>query len=118
MHRLREARIAERVQTGNQIYALLLEFGIVLPLGERGIKQVPVILMSPDADLPPTTRQILSAQFDHYLYLARLIAAFVKVVVASLHAATSIESGMARSGFNQTTFPNTQLRVAPDQRFG
>ncbi len=44
--------------------------------------------------------------------------AFVKVVVASLHAATSIESGMARSGFNQTTFPNTQLRVAPDQRFG
>ena len=46
------------------------------------------------------------------------VPAFVKVVVASLHAATSIESGMARSGFNQTTFPNTQLRVAPDQRFG
>ncbi len=44
--------------------------------------------------------------------------AFVKVVVAILHSATSIESGMARSGFNQTIFPNTQLRVAPDQRFG
>ncbi len=73
LHRLREARIAERVQTGNQIHALLLEFGIVLPLGERGIKQIPVILMSPDADLPTTVRQILSAQFDHYRYLAQLI---------------------------------------------
>lgn len=28
LHRLREARIADRVQTANQIHALLLEFGI------------------------------------------------------------------------------------------
>ncbi len=32
LHRLREARIVDRVQTANQIHALLLEFDIVLPL--------------------------------------------------------------------------------------
>ena len=63
-------------------------------------------------------KQVVIYQCLPILTGVRQDPAFVKVVVASLHAATSIESGMARSGFNQTTFPNTQLRVAPDQRFG
>ncbi|MGY3869158.1 IS110 family RNA-guided transposase [Aeromonas crassostreae] len=74
LHRLREARIADRVQTSNQIHALLLEFGIVLPLGARGIKQVPDIVTNTSADLPQAARQILSAQYEHYCYLAGLIA--------------------------------------------
>lgn len=74
LHRLREARIADRVQTANQIHALLLEFGIVLPLGARGIKQVPDIVMNASADLPHAARRILSAQYEHYRYLAELIA--------------------------------------------
>jgi hypothetical protein len=61
-HRMREARIADRVQTGNQIHALLLEFGIVLPLGARGIRQVPDIVMNATAELPQAARRILSAQ--------------------------------------------------------
>nr|MBS2784406.1 transposase [Aeromonas salmonicida] len=74
LHRLREARIADRVQTANQIHALLLEFGIVLPLGARGIKQAPDIVMNASADLPHAARRILSAQYEHYRYLAELIA--------------------------------------------
>jgi len=62
------------VQTTNQIHALLLEFGIVLPLGALGITQVPDIVMNASADLPHTARQILSAQYEHYRYLAELIA--------------------------------------------
>ncbi|BBQ30000.1 IS110 family transposase (plasmid) [Aeromonas caviae] len=81
-HRLREARIAERVQTSNQIHALLLEFGIVLPLGARGIKQVPDILTDAGSDLPTVAQQVLSAQYDHYVYLAALITELDKQIGA------------------------------------
>ncbi len=50
--------------------ALLLEFGIVLPRGARGIKQVPDIVMNAGADLPHAGRWALSAQYEHYRYLA------------------------------------------------
>jgi transposase len=74
LHRLREARIAERVKTTNQIHALLLEFGFVLPLGARGLQQLPALLEDA-ADLPDLASQLLSAQYDHYSYLVKLIAA-------------------------------------------
>ena len=65
-HRLREARIADRIQTNNQIHALLLEFGIALPSGVRGIAQLPMLLMDDSNDLPIKARQILQRQLDHY----------------------------------------------------
>ncbi|WP_062791553.1 IS110 family transposase [Aquitalea pelogenes] len=69
LHRLREARIAERVQTNNQIHALLLEFGIALPVGVRGITQLPMVLMDTSNDLPVKARQILQRQLEHYRQL-------------------------------------------------
>ena len=73
LHRLREARIAERVRTGNQIHALLLEFGIALPVGSRGIKQVPVFLQDSHTELPVSAKRTLGRQFEHYHYLSQLI---------------------------------------------
>ena len=52
LHRLREARIRERVQTGNQIHALLLAFGLALPQGVRGLQQAHMLLREHDAALP------------------------------------------------------------------
>ncbi|WP_189537028.1 IS110 family transposase, partial [Paludibacterium paludis] len=69
LHRLREARIAERVQTNNQIHALLLEFGIALPVGVRGITQLPMQLMDETNGLPVKARQILQRQLEHYRLL-------------------------------------------------
>lgn len=69
LHRLREARIAERVLINNQIHALLLEFGIALPVGVRGIAQLPVLLMDESNGLPVKARQILQRQLDHYRLL-------------------------------------------------
>lgn len=71
-HRLREARIGERTQTGNQIHALLLEFGVALPVGVRGIKQVPVWLQE-DSGLPVLARRVLERHFDHWCALNRQI---------------------------------------------
>ncbi|QEL55454.1 IS110 family RNA-guided transposase [Chromobacterium paludis] len=69
LHRLRESRIAERIQTNNQIHALLLEFGIALPVGVRGITQLPTLLMDETNGLPVKARQILQRQLDHYRLL-------------------------------------------------
>lgn len=74
LHRWREARIAERVQTNNQIHALLLEFGIALPIGARGIAQLPAILMDDANGLPPKARQVLQRQLDFLRLLQEQIA--------------------------------------------
>lgn len=74
VHRLREVRIAERVQTGNQIHALLLEFGIALPVGVRGIKQASGLLADAGNDLPVQARNVLARQLAHYHDLERVMA--------------------------------------------
>ena len=74
VHRLREARIAERVQTANQIHALLLEFGIALPVGERGIKQASALLADADHELPISVGKVLQRQVAHYRELQEMIA--------------------------------------------
>lgn len=71
LHRLREARIAERVQTGNQIHALLLEFGIALPPGQRGIHEASAIESSNDSELPLLVRQVLTRHLQHYRLLQK-----------------------------------------------
>jgi transposase len=69
LHRLREARIVERVQTNNQIHALLLEFGIALPLGQRGIYDATAIAADSSSELPLVARQVLLRHLDHFRLL-------------------------------------------------
>lgn len=82
LHRLREVRIAERIQCNNQIHALLLEFGLALPLGTRGIAQLPMIIMDDGNDLPLKVRQVLQRQLDHYRLLKELIDTLDREITA------------------------------------
>lgn len=66
LHRLREARIAERVRCGNQVHALLLEFGIALSPGARGVHEAHTLLADHQADLPPIAWRVLEAQLQHH----------------------------------------------------
>lgn len=84
LHRLREARIAERIRSGNQIHALLSEFGIALPVGSRGIKQVPVLLRDPHNEFPLSAKRTLGRQLEHYRYLSQLIHELDDEIAASL----------------------------------
>ncbi len=85
LHRLREARIGERTQAGNQIHALLLEFGVALPLGVRGIKQAPLWLQE-ESGLPALARRTLERHFDHWCYLNQQIAELDAEVAAQAKA--------------------------------
>ncbi|AUH50775.1 IS110 family transposase [Chromobacterium sp. ATCC 53434] len=73
LHRLREARIGERVQTGNQIHALLLEFGIALPQGAQGLQQARLLLREREVALPPIAWRVLEAQLSHHDQLQQQI---------------------------------------------
>jgi len=66
LHRLREARIRERVQTSNQIHALLLEFGLALPQGARGLQQAHSLLGERDAALPEGAWRVLEKPLQHH----------------------------------------------------
>lgn len=75
LHRLREARIRERVRTGNQIHALLLEFGIALPLGARGLAQARTLQAEHTAELPPIAWRVLAEQLQYHEQLQQGIDA-------------------------------------------
>ncbi|ATU96699.1 IS110-like element ISAs24 family transposase [Aeromonas salmonicida] len=118
LHRLREARIADRVQTANQIHALLLEFGIVLPLGARGIKQVPDIVMNASADLPHAARRVLSAQYEHYRYLAELIAGLDSQIGAQAKADALTSRLMTIPGIGPITASQLAADAGNAQSYG
>ncbi len=82
LHRLREARIRERVQTGNQIHALLLEFGLALPQGVRGLQQAHVLLREHDAALPEGAWRVLEKPLQHHDLLLQEIEALDREIAA------------------------------------
>ncbi len=82
LHRLREARIRERVQTGNQIHALLLAFGLALPQGVRGLQQAHVLLREHDAALPEGAWRVLEKQLQHHDLLLQEIETLDREIAA------------------------------------
>lgn len=73
LHRIRDARVAERTACINQTHAFLLEFGIGMAGSKAMMGALPEIAEDADNGLPATSRRMLMAQYEHYKYLcARL----------------------------------------------
>lgn len=85
VHRLREARVAERTACMNQAHGFLLEFGIALPTGHGAVRQLPA-LAADDAQrpLPALLRQALMALYDHYRYLSEQVRALDRQIEQAL----------------------------------
>lgn len=73
-HRVREALVAERTATSNQIHAFLLEFGISLAVGTVAITRLPVLLDDPTHALPPPMVALLLRLHRRYGQLSEEIA--------------------------------------------
>lgn len=74
LHRVREALVAERTATVNQIHGLLLEFGVSLPVGSLAITRLPALLDDPAQALPPQLVRILLRLHRRYGQLNEEIA--------------------------------------------
>lgn len=75
IHRLREGFIAERTACMSRIGALLLEFGLSLPVGHSRMKKLFQWLANQSVELPKALLLELQVAHDHYLYLNDRIAA-------------------------------------------
>jgi transposase len=73
LHRVRDARVAERTACINQTHAFLLEFGMGMAGSKAMMGALPDVAEDAGNRLPSASRRILMAQYEHYQYLcARL----------------------------------------------
>ena len=82
LHRIRQSLLEDRVRTGNQIHAFLLEFGISLPRRSNLAKRLPGVLAS--ESVPPSMIALLTRLQGHFLYLQSQIAGVEKELLAEL----------------------------------
>jgi transposase len=75
LHRVREALVAERTATSNQIHGFLLEFGVSLPTGMLAITRLPVLLDDPVHALPAPMVTLLLRLHERYQQLREEIEA-------------------------------------------
>lgn len=69
-HRVRQRFITERTATVNQMRALLLEYGITVPIGRRVFERaLPQILEDAENGLPDFIRSLVMRLRDRWLYL-------------------------------------------------
>lgn len=82
LHRVRESLLQDRVRTGNQIHAFLLEFGINLPRRSNFAKHLPRILNS--QRVPPSMMALFTRLHAHFVYLHGQIVSVEKALLAQL----------------------------------
>lgn len=72
LHRVRESLVRDRIKTGNQIHAFVVEFGISLPIGHAAVRRLPTVLA--EHSLPPRLVQVLERLHAHFKYLDEQIS--------------------------------------------
>lgn len=82
LHRVRQSLIEDRVRTGNQIHAFLLEFGITMPRGSDLVKRLPLVLA--EYSMPTRLTALLMRLSDHLSYLRVQIGSIEKELATQL----------------------------------
>lgn len=86
MHRVRDARVAERTACINQVHAFLLEFGIALEVGHTAMGRLPQLAEDGERELPALTRQTLLELYEHYRYLSERIGELDRRIAQAVHS--------------------------------
>lgn len=70
LHRVRSQLVGQRTAVGNQVRALLLEFGIPVPRGVGALRRrLPALLEDADNGLPERLRRLIAQQWQRWLTL-------------------------------------------------
>lgn len=116
LHRVREALVASRTCTTNQIHAFLLEFGISLAKGEEAIKAVPVVLARHE-DLPPAIVDVLLRLQAHHKYLDGQIADVDREISRQLKADERSSRLLEIPGIGPITASALSIELGDPHRF-
>lgn len=116
LHRVRESLVRDRVKTGNQIHAFLLEFGVSLSTGKAPIKRLPDVLAH--HTLPPRMVATLQRLHAHYAYLQTQIDEVDTEIARQVEDDDLAQRLMAIPGVGPITASTLAVVVSDGKQYG
>lgn len=113
LHRGRELMVRQRTRTANALRALLSEFGIVAPAGQRGLTQLMAALDSEEAVLPEPALSTARAYAAQHASLETAIEGLYALIVAEAREDARTPLLQSAPGVGPLT-AHALLATAPD----
>ncbi|HDY8044395.1 TPA: IS110 family transposase, partial [Vibrio vulnificus] len=102
--RMRRLCVTERTRLINQVRGFIAEYGIVLPKGKTSFrKAIPEVLEDVENQLSPILRELLSRQYERYLYIDEQISWFEDKLNQTVKQFDNAKRLMSIPGFGPLT---------------
>lgn len=102
--RMRRLCVTERTRLINQVRGLIAEYGIIIPKGKTSFRQaIPEVLEDAENQLSPILRELLSRQYERYLYIDEQISWFEDKLNQTVKQFDNAKRLMSIPGFGPLT---------------
>ncbi|ROV58336.1 IS110 family transposase [Vibrio ponticus] len=116
--RMRRLLVTERTRLINQIRGLISEYGIIIPQGKVAFrKSIPEILESNENQLSPVLRELVSHQYERYLYIDEHIQWFDDKLNQTVKQFDNAKRLMSIPGFGPLTSQAVAVWLGSGQQF-
>lgn len=115
---MRRLCVTERPHFINQVRGLTAEYGIVIPKGKTAFRQaIPEVLEDTENQLSPILRELLSRQYERYLYIDEQISWFEDKLKQTVKQFDNAKRLMSISGFGPLTSQAVAVWLGSGQQF-
>ncbi|EOD5329592.1 IS110 family transposase [Vibrio parahaemolyticus] len=116
--RMRRLCVTERTRLINQVRGFIAEYGIVLPKGKTSFrKAIPEVLEDAENQLSPILRELLSRQYERYLYIDEQISWFEDKLNQTVKQFDNAKRLMSIPGFGPLTSQAVAVWLGSGQQF-
>ncbi|MGR5131612.1 IS110 family transposase [Vibrio alfacsensis] len=116
--RMRRLLVTERTRISNQVRGLISEYGIIMPKGTTAFrKAIPEILESDENQLSCILRELLSRQYQRYLYIDEQIKWFDDKLNQTAKQFENAKRLMSIPGFGPLTSQAVAVWLGSGQQF-
>ncbi|WP_104399081.1 IS110 family transposase [Vibrio penaeicida] len=116
--RMRRLMVTERTRLINQVRGLVAEYGIIMSKGKAAFrKAIPEILEDGENQLSPILRELLSRQYERYLYVDEQIKWFDERLNQTAHQFDNAKRLMSIPGFGPLTSQAVAVWLGSGQQF-
>ncbi|OLQ89732.1 IS110 family transposase [Vibrio ponticus] len=116
--RMRRLLVTERTRLINQVRGLISEYGIIIPQGKVAFrKSIPEILESNENQLSPILRELVSHQYERYLYIDEHIQWFDDKLNQTVKQFDNAKRLMSIPGFGPLTSQAVAVWLGSGQQF-
>ncbi|MEI8673150.1 IS110 family transposase [Vibrio sp. SA48] len=116
--RMRRLCVTERTRMINQVRGLIAEYGIVLSKGKASFRQaIPKVLEDAENQLSPILRELLSRQYERYLYIDEQIRWFDDKLNQTVKQFDNAKRLMSIPGFGPLTSQAVAVWLGTGKQF-